>query len=176
MTPQPPERISFALLKIFAKGGLLFIPWESYVRFHEDILWCLCCCNRLRLWRGAGQLVYIPVFSLVQVHHEHIAHMWHFSLLDAAKTIHELPDWGMDNVKFSFQASMGCFGVVVCSVNAAYCALVHAPNLWRKESGAVSTVVTSRSADTIVFQPVQDGRRVRSPVRWIKHQKRRPNC
>ena len=53
---------------------------------------------------------------------------------------------------------MGCFGVVVCSVNAAYCALVHAQNLWRKESGAVSAVVTSRSNDIIVFQPVQDGR------------------
>jgi len=37
----------------------------------------LCCCNRLRLWGCAGQLVYIPVFSLVQVHHERIAHMWH---------------------------------------------------------------------------------------------------
>jgi len=64
----------------------------------------------------------------------------------------------MDNVKFSFQASMGCFGVVVCSVNAAYCALVHAPNLWWKERGAASTVVTSRPADIIGFQPVQDGR------------------
>ena len=64
----------------------------------------------------------------------------------------------MDNVKFSFQASMGCFGGVICSVNAAYCALVHAPNLRRKESGEASTVVTSRSTDIIVFQPVQDGR------------------
>jgi len=64
----------------------------------------------------------------------------------------------MDNVKFSFQASMGCFCVVVYSVNAAYCTLAHAPNLWRKECGVVSTVVTSRSTDIIVFQPVQDGR------------------
>ena len=79
MTPQPPERISFILLKSFAPGSLLFIPWGSYVRFYKDILWCLCCCNRLRLWRGAGQLVYIPVVSLVQVHHERIAHMWHLS-------------------------------------------------------------------------------------------------
>ena len=77
MNPQPPERISFILLKSFAPGSLLCIPWGSYVRFHEDIIWCLCCCNRLRLWEGAGQLVYIPVFSLVQVHHERIAHMWH---------------------------------------------------------------------------------------------------
>ena len=53
---------------------------------------------------------------------------------------------------------MGCFGGVVCFVNAAYCALVHAPNLWRKVCRAASTVVTSRSADIIVFQPVQDGR------------------
>jgi len=40
MTPQPLERISFILLKSFASGSLLFIPWGSYVRFHEDILWC----------------------------------------------------------------------------------------------------------------------------------------
>ena len=64
----------------------------------------------------------------------------------------------MDNVKFSFQASMGCLSVVVCSVNAAYCELVHAPNLWRKECGASSTVVVCRSTDIIVFRPVPDGR------------------
>jgi len=64
----------------------------------------------------------------------------------------------MDKVKFSFQTSMSCFGMVVCFVNAAYCALVRAPNLWRKESGAASAVVMSRSTDIIVFQPVQDGR------------------
>ena len=124
--------------------------------FQEDILWYLCCCNRLRLWGGAGQLVYIPIFSLVHVHHERIAHMWHLSSFGQGKAIYELPDWGMD-VKFSFQASMGCLSVVVCFVNAAYCELVHAPDLWRKECGASSTVVTSRSADIIVFQPVQDG-------------------
>jgi len=45
MTSQPPERISFILLKSFAPGSLLFIPWGSYLRFHEDILWCLCCCK-----------------------------------------------------------------------------------------------------------------------------------
>jgi len=77
MTPQTPERISFVLLKSFAPGSLLFIPWGSYVRFHADVLWCLCCCNCLRLWGAAGQLLYIPVFSLVQVHHKRIALLWH---------------------------------------------------------------------------------------------------
>jgi len=59
-------------------------------------------------------------------------HLFHFRRGED-HLLYELPDGGMDNVKFSFQASMGCFGVMVCSVNAAYCALVHAPNLWRKE-------------------------------------------
>ena len=66
--------------------------------------WCLCCCNRLRLRGGAGQLVYIPVFSLVQVHHERILICDISPLLDTAKAICELPDWVMGNVKFSFQA------------------------------------------------------------------------
>jgi len=64
----------------------------------------------------------------------------------------------MDNVEFSFQVSMGCFSVVVWSVNVAYYTLPHAPNLWQKDCGVASTVVTFRSTDIIVFKPVQDGR------------------
>jgi len=79
MTPQPPERISFILLKSFIPGSFLFIPWGSDVGFRKGILWCLCCCNGLRFWGDAGRLVYIPVFSLVQVHHQRIAHMRHLS-------------------------------------------------------------------------------------------------
>ena len=158
MTPEPPQRISFILLKSFAPGSLLFIPWGSYVRFHEDILWCVGCCNRLRLWGGAGQLVYIPSFHWSRFTTDVLLICDISSIFDAVKAIYELPDGGMDNVKFSFQASMSCLGVVVCSVNAAYCSLPRAPNLWWKECGTASTVVTSRSTDIIVFQLVQDGR------------------
>jgi len=38
MTPQPPDRISFILLKNFAPGSFLFTPWGSYVQFYKDIL------------------------------------------------------------------------------------------------------------------------------------------
>ena len=177
MTPKPPEIISFLLLKGFAPGSLLFIPWGSYVRFHEDILWCLCCCNRLRLWGGAVQLVYIfPSFRWSRFTTNVLLICDDISpLLDAAKTIYELPDWGMDNVKFSFQASMGCFGVVVCSVNAAYCALVHAPNLWRRLRGGFEGCYVQ--VDRHNCLPTSSGWAwVHSALRWIKHQKRRPNC
>jgi len=90
-------------LKSFAPESLLFIPWGRYVQFHEDILWCHCC-NRLRLWGGAGQLVYIPVFSLVQVHHERIAHMCHLSPFGRGEEHLWTFRWGMDNAMFSFQA------------------------------------------------------------------------
>ena len=158
MTPQPPERISFILLKRFAPGSLLFTPWGSSVRFREDILWCLCCCNRLRLWGGACQLVYIPVFSLVPVHHERIAHMRHLAPFGRGEDhlwTSRLRDWQR---RVLFSGVSGCFGVV-CFCQCRLLRPGTRSKLWRKKCGATSTVVTSRSTDIIVFQSVRDGRK-----------------
>jgi len=176
MTLQPPERISFILLKSFAPGSLLFNPWGSYVRFHEDILWCLCCCNRLRPWGGAGQLVYISVFSLVHVHHERIAHMWHLSPFGHGEDhlwTSRLRD-GQRQVLFS-----GVNGLLLRGCLFSQCRLLYAgtcsKSLAERVRGGFDSCYVQ--VDRYNCLPTSSGWTwVRSPVGWIKHQKRRPNC
>ena len=176
MTPQPPERISFVLLKSFAPASLLFIRWGSYVRFYEDILWCFCWCNHLRLWGGAGQLVCIPVFSLVQIHHERIAHMRHLSpfgrgedhlwtsrLIDRKR---QVPFSGVDAPLR--RGCLFCHSHLLCSGTCS-------KSLAERVQGGFDGCYVQ--VDRYNCLPTSSGWAwVRSPVGWIKHQKSRPNC
>jgi len=149
---------------------------EVMCEFHADILWCLCCCNRLRLWGDAGQLIYIPVFSLVQVHHKHIAHMWHLSPFGRCEDhlwTSRLRD-GQRQVLFSGVDGLLRHGCLFCQ-----CRLLFA--------GTCSKSLAERVPDGFDgfqvqvcrynFLPTSSGWAwVLSAVGWIKHQKLRPNC
>jgi len=108
------------------------------------------------LWGDAGQLVYIPFFTLHWSRFITNVLSFPFRTRRRPSMNFQIEGWTTSSYLFRrrWAASAWSFVLPMSLIVSWH---IHAPNLWRKECGVASTVVTSRSTDIIVFQQVHDG-------------------